>query len=205
VAGKEIYDLALLLHDICPHAADPERTFSTMGWFQPPLRNSLDIHTVNMMTAIKQHLQAEQSVPKNRPAKAARQSPVGDVFMVTPHDALLAAQAATEAAEAEMAASQNGQVGAEVPDDLDILTATPEELQQVLEQMHREAQQEVGESSMTFTELLQSALEGFDIHDQAFDPQHIPGPPVYQPIGNLAEDTDADFDADALVASLLGE
>lgn len=124
------------------------------------------------------------------------------------HNALAAAQAAAEAAEAALAASaQQGEVA--VPDDdLDLITATPEELEQVLRELHAEAQREVAavrDNSMTFTELLQSALEGFDVGSPVFDPQYIPQAPVQQPIGKLATDADTAFDEDALVASLLGE
>ena len=195
-----------------------------MGWFQTPVRNNLDINTVNMMTTIRQHFLGELDVPESRPAKAARQALAGDVFMVTQQEALRAAQEATAAAEAELAASglqqaeasgvapahglQQAEASGVVPDDLDLITATPEELQQVLQEMHAEAQQQVTaveHGDMTFTELLQDALQGFDIHNDVFDPQHVPQAPAQQPVGQLGADTDTAFDEDALVASILGE
>ena len=56
----QLYQLAMLLFYICPHAADPERTFSQFGWFHTDLRNRLDISTVHMMGTVKQHLQTKQ-------------------------------------------------------------------------------------------------------------------------------------------------
>lgn len=47
--------LALLLLDIKPHAADPEKTFSLMGWFQSDRRNRLLNRTTTNMTTVKMH------------------------------------------------------------------------------------------------------------------------------------------------------
>lgn len=47
--------LALLLLDIKPHAADPEKTFSLMGWFQSDRRNRLLNKTTTNLTMVKMH------------------------------------------------------------------------------------------------------------------------------------------------------
>ena len=45
--------LGLLLLDIKPHAADPERTVSMMGWFNSPRRSQLLSTTTTGMTMVK--------------------------------------------------------------------------------------------------------------------------------------------------------
>ena len=47
--------LAVYIHDIKPHAADPEKTFSLMGFFHSDRRNSLLSSTTTALTAIKMH------------------------------------------------------------------------------------------------------------------------------------------------------
>lgn len=65
-AAKESAELAVLLLDIRPHAADPERTFSTMGWFKSARRNRLSVQTTAMMTAIKVYNQQYKPTPRQR-------------------------------------------------------------------------------------------------------------------------------------------
>jgi hypothetical protein len=65
-AGAEkLADLAELLQDIVPHAAAPERIFSTMGLHQNKTRNRLSAATTIMLTTIKvfYDAQAPRSVP----------------------------------------------------------------------------------------------------------------------------------------------
>ena len=45
--------LAVIIHDIKPHAADPEKTFSLMGFFHTSHRNSLRSSTTTAMATIK--------------------------------------------------------------------------------------------------------------------------------------------------------
>ena len=47
--------LAVYIHDIKPHAADPEKNFSLMGFFHTARRNQLLSSTVTAITAIKMH------------------------------------------------------------------------------------------------------------------------------------------------------
>ena len=49
----ELPKLALLMLDIKPHAADPERTVSLMGWFNHPRRSQLKPSTTAEMTIVK--------------------------------------------------------------------------------------------------------------------------------------------------------
>ena len=49
------YLLAVIILDMVPHAAGPERIFSYMGWFKSKLRNGLKPETVAGMVQIKQY------------------------------------------------------------------------------------------------------------------------------------------------------
>ena len=53
----ELPKLALLLLDIKPHAADPEKTVSLMGWYHSARRSQLFSRTTTAMTTIKMHYQ----------------------------------------------------------------------------------------------------------------------------------------------------
>ena len=55
--------LALIVHDIKPHAADPEKMASLMGYFHSARRNQLLSRTTTAMTAIKMH---HTSTDRNR-------------------------------------------------------------------------------------------------------------------------------------------
>ena len=54
-APLQLPALAGRIHDIKPHAADPEKTFSLMGFFHTSRRNQLRSTTTTAMTAIKMH------------------------------------------------------------------------------------------------------------------------------------------------------
>ena len=54
-APLQLPALATYIHDIKPHAADPEKTFSLMGFFHSSRRNQLLNTTTTAMTAIKMH------------------------------------------------------------------------------------------------------------------------------------------------------
>jgi len=47
--------LALFLLDIKPHAADPEKTFSLMGWIHSARKNQLASKTTTAMAMIKMY------------------------------------------------------------------------------------------------------------------------------------------------------
>ena len=54
-APLQLPALATYIHDIKPHAADPEKTFSLMGFFHSSRRNQLLNTTTTAMTAVKMH------------------------------------------------------------------------------------------------------------------------------------------------------
>lgn len=51
-------ELAEVLQDVVPHAAAPERTFSTMGWFEGANSSSMNTSTTGQKVAIKMHYDA---------------------------------------------------------------------------------------------------------------------------------------------------
>ncbi len=53
----ELPKLAILMLDIKPHAADPEKTVSLMGWYDSARRSQLLSATTTAMTTIKMHYQ----------------------------------------------------------------------------------------------------------------------------------------------------
>ena len=57
----ELPKLAVLILDIKPHAADPEKTVSMMGWFNQPRRSQLLSTTTTGMTMVKMF---HQKVPE---------------------------------------------------------------------------------------------------------------------------------------------
>ncbi len=54
-SSVQLPQLALLFLDIKPHAADPEKTVSLMGWYDSARRNQLLSRTTTAMTTIKMH------------------------------------------------------------------------------------------------------------------------------------------------------
>jgi hypothetical protein len=53
IGPQVLSDLAILLGDVVPHAAAPERTFSTMGWMKDKGRNRLSVMKASMLMSIK--------------------------------------------------------------------------------------------------------------------------------------------------------
>jgi len=56
-SNLELPKLAVLLLDIKPHAADPEKTVSLMGWYHSARRSKLLSATTTAMTTVKMHYQ----------------------------------------------------------------------------------------------------------------------------------------------------
>jgi hypothetical protein len=52
-AADVLKALATLLYSICPHAADPERLFSQLGFYEGQRRSGLAVDTLGMMATIK--------------------------------------------------------------------------------------------------------------------------------------------------------
>ena len=49
----ELKSLATFLYSFCPHAADPERFFSTLGFYKGQRRSGLGVDTLCMMATVK--------------------------------------------------------------------------------------------------------------------------------------------------------
>jgi hypothetical protein len=54
-AAADLAELALVLLEVVPHAATPERVFSTMGWYEGGKATRLSVGTNAQKTAIKMH------------------------------------------------------------------------------------------------------------------------------------------------------
>lgn len=54
-AAADLAELALVLLEVVPHAATPERVFSTMGWYESGKAARLSVGTNAQKTAIKMH------------------------------------------------------------------------------------------------------------------------------------------------------
>lgn len=78
----QLVQLAIMLLDVVPHAAAPERMFSMMGWYEGCTRNKLGIQTTAMMTTIRQfyNQQRRPEVQQSRKSKAPRKE--GDAHVV---------------------------------------------------------------------------------------------------------------------------
>ncbi|DBA87856.1 TPA: hypothetical protein ACH3X1_004852 [Trebouxia sp. C0004] len=68
-ASLQLPALAVKIHDIKPHAADPEKTFSLMSFFHTSKRNQLRSETTTAMTAIKMHFTQQGPVRKAKPVR----------------------------------------------------------------------------------------------------------------------------------------
>ena len=55
-APLQLSALAVKIHDIRPYVADPEKTFSLVGFFNTSRRNQLHSTITTAMTAIRMHL-----------------------------------------------------------------------------------------------------------------------------------------------------
>ena len=73
--GRQHYlaELAVVLYDIVPSAADAERAFSMMGWYEGGRRNSLSVTRNTQLSMCRQHYLSQ----KPRQVKASRQPDAG--------------------------------------------------------------------------------------------------------------------------------
>jgi hypothetical protein len=81
-ATSVIVNLAVLLLDVVPHSAAPERLFSMLGWFHSKLRNRLTVGLTGMMAVTRHHLHqifvSESPRPRKRARTAAAAAAAGD-------------------------------------------------------------------------------------------------------------------------------
>lgn len=70
----QIASMALFLLRLTPHSADPERTFSTMGWIHSDTRNRLAPHRVGDMTQARMMLEHKLVEEGIKPPPAAQRT-----------------------------------------------------------------------------------------------------------------------------------
>ncbi|DBA98330.1 TPA: hypothetical protein ACH3X1_001247 [Trebouxia sp. C0004] len=68
-APLQLPALAVRIHDMKPHAADPEKTLSLMGFFHTSRRNQLRSTTTTAMTAIRMHYTQTNTIRKKKPVR----------------------------------------------------------------------------------------------------------------------------------------
>jgi hypothetical protein len=207
--NEQLVDLALLLLDIVPHAAAPERTFSMLRWFETGRRCNLDTGTSLMMAAVRQHWMG--GTAKKPRAISTDAGPAG-------MDARLAAPAAPPPSAAAPAADAAAPTAAQ---------QLEREVQQLLHPGHEEADaeeladalaaaemadnEEILPPGVTFTGLLmgiimeggqnQADWEGFDWQSDLLDPFSIaPSIMPNSAVRGLGSNTE-DFSIDDLLTS----
>ncbi len=96
-------------------------------------------------------------------------------------------------------------VEVQVDDDLDLITATPEQLETVLMQLfNTEAEGQVADASLTYTELLLQPWPDISIMGAQLDPSYTGAlQPVGLPLGALGSGDGTAFSATQLVQQML--
>jgi hypothetical protein len=199
-AASPLVNLAILLLDIVPHAAAPERLFSMLGWFQGKLRARLGVCTTGMMAVVRSHYQRLQSELEQ--ARAQREGKRS------------AAQAAAQAVEpdSDVEVEEEPAEPTEDVDDDDVLEGDVGALDEALAAAHTEDVERrralsPGDSPrIDIDALLQFWTQaGVDVAAPNMDPfeEHV-ATPAPMPLGGMAPDAAAtaaeDFDVRALVA-----
>ena len=210
-SNAAIVGLAVLLLDVVPHAAEPERVFSNMKFISSDRRNRMSQSMMTMLTTIKMDEQRKRKQEQQpRPATKPLRTVTGDGRWITNEEALAAAKSTSAAAAAAASTSAANGTGAELQQlpeavEEDLTSATAEELGAFLQQLyHVEAEQQAASGTLSYVELLQSPWPGVDLRA----PQLQPGfeAPVQQrtPVGLLGDGNDTNFDAQQLVQRALG-
>jgi hypothetical protein len=196
-SNTALVGLALLLLDLCPHAAEPERVFSNFGLFSKDRRNRMSPSLMTTLTTIKmdeerkkqsrqqrqrqQQQQQQQQQQRRDPTTPARPL-TGDGQWIT-NEAALAAAAATINRAAELraaappAATPQPAAGSEVDD---LLTASPEEIGCYLAELEaldaEDAEDQRPPTFTSFTDLLNAPWPGVNIMAPQLQPGFVPAP-----------------------------
>eukprot|EP00898_Chlorokybus_atmophyticus_P006910 jgi/Chlat1/721/Chrsp104S01208 len=165
---KEIVGLAVMLLDIVPHAADPDRLLTSMGWFNSSTWRRLPVHTVGMMTAIRMHHTHED-------AKAAKQ----------PSNINTSQEAAQqEERDAALLGQEEAEGGIVDCDELDA----------VLETLYATGTASTADAAVQ-SDSVSSLLSGFVLQHHTLSPSHKPAmvlPPSLQQLFNGNPSTNLD-------------
>lgn len=221
--------LALLLLDIKPHAADPEKTFSLMGWYHSARRSQLASKTTTAMTQIK-------ICYNNQKTRDSTKKPDRDMEMimmaeqklagngpVTAHfvsKTLAAAAKAAEAKEAEQAegpaaAAQPASTAADTTDLVEEIVNMenaasvgpnePVELAstaEVLDLFSSYYAADIADAQASDTHIVKDRIDTVvDFKSKALDPNYVsqPGP---NPLEHTQGDDSGAFDVSQFVASM---
>jgi hypothetical protein len=197
-----VAELAITLNDVVPHAAEPERAFSKLGWYQSGKSARLSPGVATQKATIKMHYDAVKPV-----VVEGGEVEVPDTIdlSVPVHIAAAAgatpavAAAAAEAAESQRSSSSSQQAEGQDGEDL-----TAEQLQAALQQQYEDDKQQQAENPVP-AECRQSwraamlwsmgVTEVGDLMDPAYQ-EVLPKQPMREV--NLAG-PDPSIDLDALV------
>ena len=160
--------LAQLLLDIVPHAADPERVFSTMGFLSKGYRNSMDPDMTKMLTTIRMHELRRQAPGNEALARDKRpaQPLEGNLAHIHTHEESMRLAAAT-AALARMAGTL-GTLGTLAEPPCDEEDVTEEDVARGLDELHAADKDDLQAgltevAGLNFSDLLAEAVGSFDL------------------------------------------
>jgi hypothetical protein len=170
ISGHEmLVGLAIVLLDIVPHAAEPERCFSLMGWYSSGRRARTSVKTMAMMATIKMHYEQQAPPAAPQPSKPVRPEERECIALAEAAAMLPAAEAAAEVAATKLAVCDDGEA--------DLLDATPEELEEFLKELQAADLAQMTEAAgtvggKTFMELLTEPWDGYDLSAPQLDPAY---------------------------------
>ena len=223
-----IAKLAVLLIDIVPHSAGPERTFSITGWYHSKLRNRMRVSTNGKLAAAKLHYnhygltQKPAAIPERKRAAAEKRKKArtaadeeleaaamerGDVVVVQPLPLL---PAATGAADGSGSAATLADAAA-ADDDVDAGVLNEEDIEELVEALTEAFAVDVagaGGAVVSTNEQLVAALfdswPGVDLSSDLLCPSDAATEPQQLAEGMLGSDRAAVFDLERMVASACG-
>lgn len=201
-----VAELACLLNDVVPHAAEPERVFSKLGWYQGGKSSRLSSAVAAQKATIKMYYDAVKLVQSE-----GQEDEVPDVIDLSgpAHIAAAAVSAPAAAAAAEeAAASQRSSSSTQAPAAADEEDLTAEQLQAALQQQYADDHQQQAEDPVppecrqSWRAAMQWAMgvsQVGDLMDPTYE-EELPQEPLREV--NLAG-PDPSFDLNALVDQFL--
>lgn len=186
--------LVLLLYDIDPTAARPERIFSLMGMNKTKTRNRMSVDTNGALTKIQSHYKGKtpkqlRNASRDEDAVSAEHAS-SSILMEVPTDA------------------QPGEAADGEPEDEDEEEVSPDDMHELLASFNEQERAALQEDGLptSFTALLTEHWDGYDLESNLF--RSLDDPPAMADSALAAEEfiaepTTSQFDVDALVDNML--
>ena len=141
-----VAELAIMLNDVVPHAAEPERAFSKLGWYQSGKSARLSSAVATQKTTIKMHYDAVKPVVVQGQQEQQVELPDSIDLTVPVHIAAAAgaapAVAAAASAAAESQRSSNSSQAAAEGEDGEGEDLSAEQLEAALQQQYEDDKQQ---------------------------------------------------------------